>query len=214
MHTKYHSFSNVLRQYLSPPPESVPNPADVHMVMGLLAMHSEGKHKVHAKLNAVTLIVDEEEESVVSVECPDCVASKGSCKHTVAFLMWTHRRSEEPPCTAVACYWKKSKLSRLGTSLKVPRTTLRNKIRGNIPETTGRVGPESVLGRSIEDKLEEWLLGTSRMGFPINKDFLIHSVKRLVEAEGLKNPFTNNVPGRKWFDGFLKRHPRVGQKRA
>ncbi|GBP72780.1 hypothetical protein EVAR_4664_1 [Eumeta japonica] len=97
---------------------------------------------------------------------------------------------------------------------RVPRTTLRNKIRGKVPETAGRVGPESVLGRSIKDKLEEWLLGNSRMGFPIKKDFLIHSVKRLVEAEGLKNPFTNNVLGRKWFYGFLKRRPRVGQKRA
>lgn len=97
---------------------------------------------------------------------------------------------------------------------KVPRTTLLNKLRGKVPETTGRVGPESILGGHIESKLEEWLLGTSRMGFPINRDFLIHSVKQLVDAEGLKNPFKNNVPGRKWFEGFLKRHPRVGQKRA
>ncbi|GBP89817.1 hypothetical protein EVAR_66707_1 [Eumeta japonica] len=54
------------------------------------------EHKVHAKLYAVTLIVDEEKESVVSVECHGCVAPKGGCKHTVAFLVWTHRRSEEP----------------------------------------------------------------------------------------------------------------------
>ncbi|KAG5874307.1 hypothetical protein JTB14_019056 [Gonioctena quinquepunctata] len=52
------------------------------------------------------------------------------------------------------------------------------------------------------------------MGFPINRDFLIHSVKQLVEAEGMNNPFKDNVPGRKWFEGFLKRHPRVGQKKA
>ncbi|KAG5883067.1 hypothetical protein JTB14_009952 [Gonioctena quinquepunctata] len=52
------------------------------------------------------------------------------------------------------------------------------------------------------------------MGFPINRDFLIHSVKQLVEAEGMNNPLKDNVPGRKWFEGFLKRHPRVGQKKA
>ncbi|GBP72853.1 hypothetical protein EVAR_48837_1 [Eumeta japonica] len=74
--------------------------------------------KVHAKLYAVTLIVDEEEKSVVSVEYHGCVTPKGGCKHIVSFLMWTHRRSEEPPRTTVACYWKKSKLSRVGTSLK------------------------------------------------------------------------------------------------
>lgn len=97
---------------------------------------------------------------------------------------------------------------------KIPRTTLRNKLQGKAPETSGRVGPESVLGHNIEDRLEEWLLGMSRMGFPINKDILIHSVKQLVEAEGLINPFKDNVPGRKWFEGFLKRHPRIRQKRA
>ncbi|CAG5090773.1 Protein of unknown function [Cotesia congregata] len=96
----------------------------------------------------------------------------------------------------------------------IPRTTLRNKLKGRAPESSGRVGPESVLGHHIEEKLEEWLLGTSKMGFPINKDFLIHSVKQLVEAEGMRKPFKNNISGRKWFEGFLKRHPRVGQKRA
>ncbi|KAF5286925.1 hypothetical protein FQA39_LY00458 [Lamprigera yunnana] len=73
---------------------------------------------VHAKLYAVSVVVDEEEEVVISVQCYDCVVSEGGCKHSIAFLMWIHRRSEEPPCTAVACYWKKSKLSRVGSSLK------------------------------------------------------------------------------------------------
>lgn len=73
---------------------------------------------MHAKLYAVTLIVDEEKEAVISVECHDCVASQGGCKHAIAFIMWVHRRSEEPSCTSVACYWMKSKLSRVGTSLK------------------------------------------------------------------------------------------------
>ncbi|KAF5280212.1 hypothetical protein FQA39_LY05346 [Lamprigera yunnana] len=76
------------------------------------------EHKVHAKLYAVSVVVDEEEEVVISVQCHDCVASERGCKHSIAFLMWIHRRSEEPPCTAAACYWKKSKLSRVGSSLK------------------------------------------------------------------------------------------------
>lgn len=32
--------------------------------------------------------------------------------------MWLHRRSEEPSPTEVACYWAKSKLSKVGTSIK------------------------------------------------------------------------------------------------
>ncbi|GBP81669.1 hypothetical protein EVAR_63156_1 [Eumeta japonica] len=53
------------------------------------------------------------EEAVKSIECHDCVASQGGCKHAIAFLMWIHRRSEEPSCTSVECYWMKSKLSGL-----------------------------------------------------------------------------------------------------
>lgn len=32
--------------------------------------------------------------------------------------MWLHRRSEEPSKTEVICYWAKSKLSNVGTSMK------------------------------------------------------------------------------------------------
>lgn len=76
------------------------------------------EHKVHAKLYRCTLVVDEEDDIVLSVQCEDCVASQGGCKHAIAFLMWVHRRSEEPSCTSVECYWKKSKLSRVGSTLK------------------------------------------------------------------------------------------------
>ncbi|KAF5271716.1 hypothetical protein FQA39_LY08039 [Lamprigera yunnana] len=53
------------------------------------------EHKVHAKLYGVTLTVDEDEEKVTSVQCHDCVAAQGGCKHAIALLMWIHRRSEE-----------------------------------------------------------------------------------------------------------------------
>lgn len=43
---------------------------------------------------------------------------KGGCKHALAFIMWVHRRSEEPAPTEVTSYWKKPVLSTVGTSLK------------------------------------------------------------------------------------------------
>lgn len=36
----------------------------------------------------------------------------------IALLMWIHKRSEEPSCTDIQCYWRKSILSRVGTTLK------------------------------------------------------------------------------------------------
>lgn len=47
-----------------------------------------------------------------------------------------------------------------------------------------------------------------------NGSVVAASSKQLVEAEGLPNSFKNNVLGRKWFEGFLTRHQRVGRKRA
>ncbi|GBP91133.1 hypothetical protein EVAR_24085_1 [Eumeta japonica] len=43
------------------------------------------EHKVHAKLYGCTLIIDEEDDVIVSVVCEDCVASRGGCKHAIAF---------------------------------------------------------------------------------------------------------------------------------
>ncbi|CAH2094797.1 unnamed protein product [Euphydryas editha] len=76
------------------------------------------EHKVRSKPYTVTFIVDEKNSIVISSQCHDCAASAGGCKHAVAFLMWLHRRSEEPSCTQIECYWKKSKLSKVGTTLK------------------------------------------------------------------------------------------------
>ncbi|XP_045493660.1 uncharacterized protein LOC123697005 [Colias croceus] len=76
------------------------------------------EHKVKASSYKVVMIVDEKKNEIISCQCTDCAASAGGCKHAVAFLMWTHRRSEEPSCTEVECYWKKSTLSRVGTSVK------------------------------------------------------------------------------------------------
>lgn len=55
--------------------------------------------------------------------CQDCAASKGGCKHAIAFLFWLHQRSEEPSTTEVLCYWKKSELSKVGSSKKFMKLT-------------------------------------------------------------------------------------------
>ena len=36
----------------------------------------------------------------------------------MAVLSWLQRRSLDPPCTSVVCYWKKSTLAKIGTAIK------------------------------------------------------------------------------------------------
>ena len=42
----------------------------------------------------------------------------GGCKHEIAFLMWCNRRFESASPTDVECYWKRSRLSGVGTAEK------------------------------------------------------------------------------------------------
>lgn len=96
----------------------------------------------------------------------------------------------------------------------VPRTTLRHKLCGESPETMGKVGPECVLGNDVEKELCEWIKNLSQMGFPINKDGLAFSVKKIVTDLNISSSFKDNVPGGKWFKLFLRRHPELSLKQA
>ncbi|XP_077275587.1 uncharacterized protein LOC143904644 [Temnothorax americanus] len=76
------------------------------------------EHRVRNKGYSVTLTIHEKDEKVIDVECHDCAASSGGCKHAIAFLMWMHRKSENPSVTEVECYWRRSSLASVGTSKK------------------------------------------------------------------------------------------------
>lgn len=76
------------------------------------------EHKVSKTGYLVKVEIDESERVVKSVECQGCPASVGGCKHGIAFLFWLHRRAEEPSTTESICYWRKSELSKVGTSKK------------------------------------------------------------------------------------------------
>ncbi|KAJ8910529.1 hypothetical protein NQ315_013492 [Exocentrus adspersus] len=77
------------------------------------------EHRVHKKNYNVIMKVEEQEEKVLLCKCLDCSASAGGCKHAVAFLMWVHRRSEEPSVTSQDCYWRKSALSKSVKETKI-----------------------------------------------------------------------------------------------
>lgn len=109
---------------------------------------------------------------------------------------------------------KGMKVSTASKNFNIPRTTLRHKLCGDAPETSGHVGPQAVLGIEIENELVAWIKDSARNGFPINKDGLLDSVKKIVEKGGLKTPFINNRPSRSWFEAFMARHPDLRQKHA
>ncbi|KOB75489.1 Uncharacterized protein OBRU01_07391 [Operophtera brumata] len=129
------------------------------------------EHKVHAKLYGVTLIIDEVDEAVKSVECHDCVASQGGCKHAIAFLMWVHRRSEDPSCTSVECYWMKSKLSRVGNTLKYITSIDLSNGKPSLPSNSGVF--EKFLEEGKKRKLNDCEL------LKYQKDYVCDTLERL-----------------------------------
>jgi len=97
---------------------------------------------------------------------------------------------------------------------KVPRSTLRNKLSEKSPDSVHQVGPKAVLGEETEAKLVNWILTVAKMGYPINKLMLLDTVEKIVTPakESLRTLFIDGRPGRKWFEGFMRRYSEISQK--
>ena len=70
-------------------------------------------------------------------------------------------------------------------------------------------GPSTVLTEAEEGMLEEWAINMSKIGYGRTREQVIEMVKTILDKDGRKNPFTDNRPGRDWWYGFLRRHPKI-----
>lgn len=70
--------------------------------------------------------------------------------------MWVHRESEKPPSTSVECYWRKPKLSKVGSSIKFI-TTSDFGVR-SVEVQDGQSFVEDVLSASIINKTKSELI--------------------------------------------------------
>lgn len=91
-------------------------------------------------------------------------------------------------------------------NFNVPRTTLLYKYKGKNPEGR-KMGPDTIFQPEEEALLEKWVLDMAKSGFPLSKESFLHSVAKL--AKELKKDFKNEMPGRKWYESFLRRHQAI-----
>uniref|UniRef100_A0A1Y1LYU9 HTH CENPB-type domain-containing protein n=1 Tax=Photinus pyralis TaxID=7054 RepID=A0A1Y1LYU9_PHOPY len=97
---------------------------------------------------------------------------------------------------------------------KVPRSTLVRRLALATPYSR-KMGPATEIPEAEEKIIENWVLAIARKGFPVHRQNLILSVKKMVEDMGKETKyFLNGTPGRSWFRGFLKRHPKIKEKYA
>lgn len=90
----------------------------------------------------------------------------------------------------------------------IPKSTLHDKVNHKTPvETT--FGPDPVLTSEEGDRILGWIFYCSDGGFPFTKSQLCNAVKSYVILTGRENPFTDDHPGRHWYEGFCRRHPEL-----
>lgn len=73
-------------------------------------------------------------------------------------------------------------------------------------------GPSTVLLPEEELTIEKWVFGLAVRGFPVTKRQLLRSIQLYLNINKRKTVFNHNLPGRKWYDSFRRRHPRISEK--
>ncbi|XP_055536282.1 uncharacterized protein LOC129724971 [Wyeomyia smithii] len=103
---------------------------------------------------------------------------------------------------------KKKSLYAACKAYGIPQSTVRYRLSGKWTRKA-RKRPPTVLTGDEEQKLVQYLKTMEKKGFPVVKELLLHKVKTFFGTNSRPNPFTNNVPGRKWLEGFLRRRREI-----
>lgn len=106
-----------------------------------------------------------------------------------------------------------SSVKAAAAKFKVPRTTLLNKSKEKYQEER-RMGPPTILSKEEEERIVQWMFTRAKAGFPVTKNNLLDGVSNFLKKIQRPNPFTQGVPGRSWFESFLKRHPNISVRMA
>ncbi|XP_044741169.1 MFS-type transporter clz9-like isoform X3 [Chrysoperla carnea] len=93
------------------------------------------------------------------------------------------------------------------TRYGIPRSTIKNKLKGRHMNTVGRA-------RTFSDEeelaFEKHLITLSDYGFPVVETDFRYAVKCYLDKKGVKiDRFQNNLPGYEWTKSFLKRHEKL-----
>ncbi|XP_055542907.1 uncharacterized protein LOC129728486 [Wyeomyia smithii] len=104
--------------------------------------------------------------------------------------------------------FKKKSLYAACKAYGISQSTVRYRLSGKWTRKA-RKGPPTVLTGDEEQKLVQYLRTMEKKGFPVVKELLLHKVKTFFGTNSRPNPFTNNAPGRKWLEGFLRRHREI-----
>ena len=88
----------------------------------------------------------------------------------------------------------------------IPKSTLSDKVSGCTP-LSKKKGPELMLSRELEDRIEKWLIKMARISYGQTKNDVLNKVQELVKKMGIPTPFPDAQPSDKWYHLFMRHHP-------
>lgn len=97
----------------------------------------------------------------------------------------------------------------------IPRKTLERKLKSNVL-TTGKMGPDSMLGQVNENKLVLHIKKAQKYGFPMTVSDVRKLAYNFAESLQINHKFNKElgIAGSDWFRSFLRRHPDLSIRKA
>ena len=94
------------------------------------------------------------------------------------------------------------KLRTVCQELDLPRSTVYDKVKGKRPITWFK----HELSSEEESQLATWILECADRAFPGRRESVCFQVKLILDTEGRKTRFKDNLPGKDWYYAFLRQH--------
>lgn len=94
----------------------------------------------------------------------------------------------------------------------VPVETLRRRATGQV-SLDCRSGPSTTLTKEEEKALAEYCIKMSDIGFGLGREDVMRAAFAIVEKSGRPHSFKNGMAGRGWWEGYMRRHPRLSLRK-
>lgn len=92
---------------------------------------------------------------------------------------------------------------------RVPKQTVLDKIKYKYSQDCRR--SSVVLRTEKENLIVKWVCYLAEIGFPVTNNQLVSCVTNLVKKLNRPNFLKNNIPSKKWMQGFLNRNSTMSQ---
>ena len=99
----------------------------------------------------------------------------------------------------------------LARKYDIPKSTLHDHLKGKSKQV-GAGGP-TVLSTQVEREIALACTTLADMGFGLTKDLIDVVIVDYLKDNGIENPFANNVPGKDWWQRFMKRWPILSERK-